>query len=299
MTIAHTQTPPITMNPQNPDRHPKPIPSSTVTIIAPRKGLRALDCKGLYEFRDLFIFLVFRDVRIRYAQSVLGIGWAIVQPVFSMLVFTVVFGRLAQLSSDGEKYSLFALAGLVPWTYFSNAVLEGVNSLIANANMISKVYFPRVILPLSAVCSRLIDLLIALTVLLIVLISSSRIPNWGVLILPYLILVLATTAAGLSMWCASLAVQYRDIKYGMTFAIQLLMYLAPVVYPTSLVPPAYQTAYAINPLVGVIEGFRASLLGTIEMPWGFIAVGSASAACIAASGLVYFQSRERLIADVA
>ncbi|MFO0911766.1 MAG: ABC transporter permease [Pirellulales bacterium] len=287
------------MNFQNTDGYTKPFPSSNVTIIIPRKGLRALDWKGLYEFRDLFFFLVFRDVRIRYAQSVLGVGWAIIQPVFSMLVFTVVFGRLAQVSSDGEKYSLFALAALVPWTYFANAVLEGVNSLITNANMISKVYFPRVILPLSAVCSRLFDLLIALTLLLIVLVFNSRLPNWGILLLPYLILILAITAAGLSMWCASLAVQYRDVKYAMAFGIQLLMYLAPVVYPASLVPTEYQSVYAINPLVGVIEGFRSSLLGTREMPWGLIAIGSASAACIAASGLIYFQSRERLIADVA
>lgn len=268
-------------------------------IIEPRSGWRLVDWKELVDYRDLFAFLVWRDIKVRYAQSALGIGWAIIQPVFQMVVFTIVFGNLAKVSSDGVPYALFSFVALVPWSYFSSALTDGCNSLVTNANMISKVYFPRVILPISAVISKLVDFSIAMLVLFGLMAWFGQMPTRGIFMLPFLILLMMLSAAGLGMWLTSLAIQYRDIKYAMTFVVQLLMYLAPVVYPTSAVPEKYQPFYALNPMVGVIEGFRSALLGTRDMPWAWIAIGTASATTLAITGLLYFRSRERMFADVA
>lgn len=270
-----------------------------VKVIEPRRGWQLVDWRELWEYRDLFLFLVWRDIKVRYAQSALGVGWAVIQPVFSMVVFTIVFGKLAKVSSDGVPYAVFSFVALVPWTYFSNALTDGVNSLVTNANMISKVYFPRVVLPMSAVLSKLVDFSIAMIVLFTLILCYGIVPNWSIVFLPFLILLMMLSAAGLGMWLTALAIQYRDVKYAMTFTVQLLMYAAPVVYPTSAVPERFQSLYALNPLVGVIEGFRAALLGTRSMPWLFLCLGTMSACAIAISGLLYFRSRERLFADVA
>ena len=278
------------------------IPNSVnvaVTIIEPRSGWRLIDFKELYEYRDLFRFLVWRSVKVLYAQSTIGIGWAIIQPLFSMIVFSIVFGKLAKLSSDGVPYPVFSLAALVPWTYFSNALTEGTNSLVQNSNMISKVYFPRLALPLTAVMAKLVDFSIAMLMLAVLMVWFGIVPTLGVLALPLLILIMMLSAAGLGMWLTALAIQYRDVKHAMTFVVQLLMYACPVVYPTSLIPQQYQLLYAINPMVGVIEGFRAALLGSRPMPWDLIAVGAASAIVLALTGALYFRSKERLFADVA
>ncbi|MBI1904245.1 MAG: ABC transporter permease [Planctomycetes bacterium] len=270
-----------------------------VTIIEPRSGWRLVDWKELYQYRDLFRFLVWREIKVRYAQSAVGIGWAIIQPVFSMLVFTIVFGRLAGVSSDGAPYALFSLAALVPWTYFANALTDGAASLVSNANMLSKVYFPRLLLPLSAVMAKLVDFSIALLILGGLMLYYGAVPTWGVLLLPALILLMMFSAAGLGMWLTALAIQYRDVKHAMTFVVQLLMYAAPVVYPTSLIPGRYQLLYALNPMVGIIEGFRAALLGTRPMPWDLLAVGALSTAVLVLSGCLYFRAKERIFADVA
>ena len=278
---------------------PSRASAATVTVIEARHGWRLVDWRELYEYRDLFWFLVWRDVKVRYAQSALGIGWAVIQPVFSMIVFTIVFGNLAKVSSDGVPYAIFSFTALVPWTYFSNALTEGVNSLVTNANMISKVYFPRLVLPMAAVLAKLVDFGIAMVILFALMAWYRQPPNWGVLMLPFLVVLMMLTAAGLGMWLTALAIQYRDVNYAMTFVVQLLMYAAPVVYPASAVPEQYRMAYALNPMVGVIEGFRAALLGTRPMPWLFIALGTLSGLVIAGSGLLYFRSRERIFADVA
>ncbi|QEF99640.1 Teichoic acid translocation permease protein TagG [Stieleria maiorica] len=275
------------------------IDDLTVTVIEPRNGLRLLDLAELLQYRDLFMFLVWRSVKVRYAQSAIGIGWAVIQPVFSMLVFNIVFGKLANMESDGVPYAIFSFTALVPWTYFSNAVNDGTNSLVTGANIISKVYFPRLILPLSAVTAKLIDFAIAMGVLALMMVWFQVVPTWGILASPLLIVMMILTASGLGTWLTALAVQYRDVKHAMSFVVQLLMYAAPVVYPTSLVPERFQYLYALNPMVGVIEGFRAALLGTRDMPWDFIAIGFATSILIAATGLVYFRNRERLFADVA
>jgi lipopolysaccharide transport system permease protein len=272
---------------------------AAATVIEPRRGLRLLDLRELVAYRDLFRFLVWREIKVRYAQSAIGIGWAVIQPVFSMIVFTIVFGRLARISSDGAPYAVFSLAALVPWTYFSNALVDGANSLVTNANMLTKIYFPRVLMPMSAVAAKLVDFGIAMVILAGLMAWYGVIPTWGVLLLPLLILLMIVTAAGLGLWLTAFAVQYRDVKHAMNFVVQILMYAAPVVYPASLIPAPYRLAYALNPMVGVIEGFRSALLGTHSMPWDLLAVGTASALVIAFSGLLYFRRKERLFADVA
>jgi lipopolysaccharide transport system permease protein len=270
-----------------------------VIVIEPRHGRRSIDFAELYQYRDLFVFLTWRSIKVRYAQSAIGIGWAVIQPLFSMLVFNIVFGTLAEIDSEGVPYAIFSFTALVPWTYFSNALSEGTNSLVTGANMISKVYFPRLILPLSAVTAKLLDFGIAMAMLVILMAWYQVVPGWEVIFLPLLILIMLMTAVGLGAWLTALAIQFRDVKHAMSFLVQLLMYAAPVVYPTSLIPEQWQRIYAINPLVGVIEGFRAALLDTRDMPWDFILIGSVSSSIIAFSGLTYFRSRERLFADVA
>ena len=283
-------------------------PDVPVTIIEPRSGWQLIDFAELYQYRDLFRFLIWREIKVRYAQSAIGIGWAIIQPVFTMLIFTIVFGRLAKVSSDGLPYAVFSFAALVPWTYFSNALVDGANSLVSNANMLSKVYFPRLLMPLSAVVAKLVDFCIAMVILAGMMVAYGVAPNWGALLMPYLILLMILTASGLGMWLTALAVQYRDVKHAMNFVVQLLMYAAPVVYPASLIPTYYNLGsvainprllFAINPMVGVIEGFRSALLGTTAMPWELIGIGTLSSMAIAASGALYFRRQERIFADVA
>lgn len=268
-------------------------------VIERRSAWQLVDWRELYEYRDLFYFLVWRGVKVRYAQSALGIGWAVIQPLFSMVVFTIIFGKLAQISSDGVPYAVFSFAALVPWTYFSGALTEGTASLVTNANMISKVYFPRMILPLASVVAKLVDFTIGMLILFGLMIWFGTWPTAGILALPLLVLLMMVTAAGIGMWLTALAVQYRDVNYAIGFVVQLLMYAAPVVYPTTLIPERLQLLYALNPMVGVIEGFRSALLGTRPMPWSFLAVGAVTALIVALSGALYFRMRERVFADVA
>lgn len=270
-----------------------------MTWIRARCGWQLLDFRELYTYRDLFRFLVRREIKVRYAQSAIGVGWAVLQPLSTMLIFTVIFGRLARISSDGIPYALFSFAGLVPWLYFSNSVTDGVNSLIANAPMLSKVYFPRMFLPLSAVAARLIDFAVAGAVLAGLMVWYGFTPTWGLLALPWLLVLVVLSAAGLALWLATLAVQFRDVKHALGFLVQILMYTAPVVYPASLIPKRYQLWYALNPLVAVIEGFRSALLGTHDMPWTFVAIGTCSALVLAGSGAFYFTRKQRSFADVA
>jgi lipopolysaccharide transport system permease protein len=278
-------------------------------VIERTPAWRLVDFRELYAYRDLFRFLTWRSIKVRYAQSAVGVGWAVIQPLFQVVIYTVVFGWLAKLNSDGANYAAFSLVGLVPWTYFANALAESTDSLVSNANMLSKVYFPRLVLPLSAVVAKLFDFAIAFTLTIVVLLLAGVWPTWGLLMLPVLVALMMLSALGLGLWLTTLAIQYRDVKHAMTFVVQLLMYAAPVVYPVSLIPERYelpgglaiwpQTLYALNPMVGVIEGFRAALLGTRPMPFGWIALGAVTAILTTLSGALYFRSREKLFADVA
>ena len=272
--------------------------SGPETVNEPKSGWQFVNLRELWEYRDLFYFLVWRDIKARYAQSVLGIGWAVVQPVFTMIVFTIIFGKLARIDSDGVPYAIFSFTALVPWTYFSNSLTESTGSLINASSMLGKVYFPRLIIPMTPLVSKLVDFGIALLLLFGLMAWFKTIPTIWALTLPLLIILMMLTGAGLGMWLTSLAIQYRDIKYGMGFGVRLLMYATPVVYPVSLIPQKYRMLYALNPMVGVIEGFRAALLGTRLMPWDMITAGSVTAIVVAVTGALYFRRMERIFADV-
>ena len=277
----------------------RPGATPQIVEILPTSGWFNIDWRELWRYRDLLYFMVWRDIKVRYAQSVLGIGWAVIQPVFSMIVFTIVFGNLAKIESDGIPYAIFNFAALVPWTYFANSLTGATDSLVASGRMLSKVYFPRIVIPLAPVFGRLIDFVIALFLLAGLMLWYGIRPVTAAWFLPVLILLMMFNAAGLGMWLTSLAIQYRDVKYGMNFGIQLLMYAAPVVYPTSNVPDRFRLLYAVNPMVGVIEGFRASLLSTTAMPWDLITISALSSLVILLTGLFYFQRMEQFFADVA
>ncbi len=270
-----------------------PITISADAVGAPSK------LAELWRYRELFYFLTWRDVKVRYAQSVLGIGWAVIQPLFPMVIFTIVFGRIAKIDSDGVPYALFSYVGLVPWVYFSNALGDATGSLLKEMSILSKIYFPRLIIPLTSVVGRVIDLAVSFAFLIVLMVWYGVSPTVSVVALPYLILLAATAACGAGMWLSALAVQYRDVRYAAPFVLQLLMYVAPVVYPTSKIPGGWRYVYAVNPMVGVIDGFRASLLGSTAMPWDLIGIGTASALAMLWAGTRYFVNKEAVFADVA
>lgn len=271
----------------------------TQTIIEPKKGWQVIDWRELREYRDLFYFLVWRDIKILYRQTILGFAWAIIRPVFSMIVFSVVFGQLAKIPSDGIPYPLFSYAALIPWTYFSTALNDSTNSLLKNSTMLTKVYFPRLVIPMTPVLAKLVDFVISFLIIGLLMIWYGVAPTWNVLFLPLLTILMVLTASGIGMWLSAMSLQYRDIRLAMQFVTQLLMYAAPVVWPASLVPPQFRLLYGLYPIAGVIEGFRSALLGTTPMPWDLIIVGSVSAVVIAVSGAFYFRRMERVFADVA
>lgn len=276
------------------------------TVIEPTKGWQFVPWRELIKYRDLFYFLVTRDIKVLYKQTVLGFVWAIIRPVFSMVVFSVVFGGLAGIASDGVPYPIFSFAAVLPWSYFSTALTKSSSSLVGNSAMFTKVYFPRMLLPLTPLVAGLVDFGIASIVLGLMMLWYGIVPGTGLLVLPLLLALMMLTAAGAGMWLSALALQYRDVNHAMPFLTQLLLYAAPVVWPVSLITETYphwgaltRLLYGIYPMAGVIEGFRAALLGTTEMPWDLIAVGSLSAILVAASGVLYFTRMQRFFADVA
>lgn len=272
--------------------------ASFYKVIEPTSGWRLIDFHELWRYKDLLYFLTLRGIKARYAQSILGVSWAIIQPLFTTLVFTLVFGGLAKVDSDGMPYLLFSYLALWPWNYFSGTLTESANSLIQNANMITKVYFPRMVLPLSAILSKLLDFMIAFVVVIVLLIYFGQVPGWGIVFLPLLIVQLLMTSLGIGMFLSALAVKYRDVKHALTFVVQLLLYAAPVVYSTNAVPEVYQKFYILNPMVGVIEGFRAAFLDR-PMPWEWIWPGSILSVIFFIFGMMYFRRMERIFADVA
>jgi len=276
---------------------------SQATIIKPRLGWQLIDWKELVEYHDLFYFLIKRDVLAIYKQTVMGFTWAIIRPVFSMIIFSVVFGGLAKIPSDGIPYPIFSYAALIPWTYFSAAMTASTQSLITGRNIFTKVYFPRLVIPLVPVFSKLVDFFISFAILFILMIWYKVVPNINILFLPYLILLMIMTASGIGMWVSAMAIQYRDIPQGINFLSQLFMYAAPVVWPVSLIAEKFGDSavllYGLYPMAGVIEGFRSSLLGSGPMPWTLILSGSFSAILLFVSGAFYFKRKERFFADVA
>lgn len=267
--------------------------------IKPSKGLEFSFISELLNYRDLLWFLVVRGIRAKYAQSVLGVGWAVIQPLLSTIVFTVVFGYLAKIDTEGTPYFIFSLIGTIPWVYFASTVSDASGSLVANAGLITKVYFPRIILPLSTAFTKLIDFFIAFIVALILLIALGYYNLLiGVALLPLLLLILMLASLGIGIWLSVLAVQFRDVKHALGFVIQLLMYTTPVVYPVSNVPLSYRFIYSLNPLVGIIEGFRSAFLMHQPIPWDFIFRGGLISVLLFFTGLVYFTKSERKFADL-
>jgi len=269
-------------------------------IITNEGGLKELlNLRELWKYRDLFWFLVKRDIKTRYAQSVIGVGWAVIQPVFSMIVFTIVFGNIAKINSEGIPYAIFSYTALVPWTYFSSTLTDSSKSLISSRNLITKVYFPRLVIPIAPALAKLVDFGISFLILIGMMAWFGIMPSIWAVFIPLFVLIMMLTATGAGMWLTALAIQYRDIQYGSSFFIQLLLYVSPVIYPASSVPDKFQLVYALNPMVGVIEGFRAVLLGTHSMPWFYLGIGTASALVLFISGVLYFRKMERYFADVA
>ena len=267
------------------------------TIIRPSRGWAPIRAKELWDYRELLYFLVWRDVRVRYKQTALGIAWAVLQPLLTMLVFSLFFGRLARMESDGVPYPVFNLAGLVPWTFFVFGLTEAANSVVGNRNLITKVYFPRVAVPLAPVLAGLVDFAIAFVLLLAVMGWYGIVPGVQALLILPLVLLAFVTAAGAGLWLAALNVQYRDVRYVLPFLTQLWLFATPVVYPSSLVPESWRALYGLNPMVGVVDGFRWSLLGT-GAPGGTIAASTIAALALAAGGALYFRRMERGFADI-
>lgn len=273
-------------------------PNAPVTIIEPQKGWIPLHLKEIWQYRELFYFLTKRDIKVRYKQTLLGGLWAVIQPVFTMIVFTLFFGRLARIPSDGIPYPVFVYAALLPWTYFANAVTAAGNSLVGNANLISKVYFPRIIVPASAALSGLIDFMIALAVLLGMMIYYKFIPGWGILMFPVLLLLTFLCALGVGLWLSALNVHYRDIRYVIPFLVQLWLFITPVIYPVSLVPLPYRWLLALNPMGGLISAYRAAFLGSQTVNWSLLVISAVVIILLLTTGLYYFNKVEKQFADV-
>jgi lipopolysaccharide transport system permease protein len=269
-------------------------------VIKPRKGWQLIDFVELREYRDLLYFLVARDIKVRYKQTVLGGLWAIIQPLFLMVIFTLFFGKLAKIPSDDIPYPIFNFSAMVAWTYFSNSITFSGNSLISleNTGLISKVYFPRLFLPLTAIFAALLDFSIAFVVLIGMMFYFHIYPNVMVLFLPLLIILMMLTASGVGMFLAALNAKYRDIRYTIPFLVQLWMFASPIVYPTSMVPERFHLFYALNPMVGIIEGFRSILLGTIAFPTHMVLVSTLVSVGLFIIGIFYFRQMERYFADV-
>lgn len=269
----------------------------SVIRIEPSHGWKVLNLRELWEYRELLYFLTWRDVRVRYKQTVLGAAWAIIQPFFTMVVFSLFFGRLAKVPSDGVPYPIFSFAALLPWNYFATSLSGAGNSLVGSANLIRKVYFPRLVIPLASVLGGLVDFAVAFVVLLGMMVYFGIRPTAGTLLLPAFLLLALVTALGVGLWLSALNVKYRDVKYTLTFLIQFWMFATPVAYPSSLLGEPWRTLYGLNPMVGVVEGFRWALLGT-QPPSAMVGVSALVSVVLLVSGAFYFRRMEKTFADV-
>jgi lipopolysaccharide transport system permease protein len=270
-----------------------------VLRIEPSKGWVSLKFHELWQYRELLYFLTWRDIKVRYKQTALGAAWAIIQPVFTMLVFSLFFGRLARVPSDGIPYPIFSYAALVPWTFFANGLSHSSDSLVGNANMIKKVYFPRLVVPISSVISGIVDFLLAFVVLLALMASYRIYPTVNIFWLPLLLLLGLITSLGVGLWLSAMNVQYRDVRYVVPFLIQFWLFCTPIAYPSSLLSEPWRTLYALNPMVGVVEGFRWALLGTSTATSGLLmGVSAVMAVGLLVGGALYFRRMEKSFADV-
>jgi homopolymeric O-antigen transport system permease protein len=268
-----------------------------ITIIRPVSGWRIIDFRELREYRDLFYFLVWRDIKILYAQTILGFAWAVLNPAIHIVIFSVIFGKVAKVPTEGIPYVLFSSVAVIPWTYLSQTMTQSSQSLVQGQSMLGKIYFPRLLFPLTPVLARLIDFGISMLILLVIALFYRVLPTWRLLYFPFFVLMMMSIAAGVGMWLSAMAIRFRDVKFAMTFVIQLLMYSAPIVYSAASIPERYRIFYSLNPLVGVIEGFRACLLG-LPIPWVFIWPGLLTTVLLLGTGAMYFKRMERVFVDV-
>lgn len=280
---------------------PRPAP---VLVIGAGGGRVRLRLHEIWEYRELLYFFIWRDVKVRYKQTILGAAWAVLQPAMSAAVFTVFFGRLAGMPSDGLPYPLFAYAGLLVWTFFSGGISQASNSLVGSANLITKVYFPRLVVPAASILSGLLDLAVATPVLVLLMIGYAVRPGPGILLLPAVLLLALTATIGVALWLSALTVEYRDVRYIVPFLVQLWLFLTPVIYPASQVGPLLASRglppwlLGLNPMAGVVEGFRWAVLGTPTAPWPLLATSAIFAVVVLTSGAHYFRAVERSFADV-
>lgn len=266
--------------------------------VEPRRAWTGIDPKELWHYRELLYFLTWRDVKVRYKQTALGAAWAIIQPFFMMLVFSLFFGRLARVPSDGIPYPVFAFCGLLPWQLFAHALTESSNSLVGNQNLITKVYFPRLVIPIAAVLGGVIDFFIAFVILLGMMLYYGIVPGVAILTLPGFLLLALLTALAVGLWLSALNAQYRDVRYTINFLVQFWLFATPVAYPSSLVPEKWRPLYGLNPMAGVVEGFRWALLGKSEPPGMMLWVSVIVVVVLLLGGLYYFRRMEQEFADV-
>jgi len=275
-------------------QHAGPI----TTRIRPSGGWISLNLREIWEYRELIYFFVWRDLKVRYRQTILGVSWAVLQPFLTMVILSLFFGRLAKIPSDGLPYPVFSYAALVPWTFFASSLTTASNSIISSSNMLKKIYFPRMTLPIAAVLSGLVDLFLALLVLLGMMLVYGLVPTANVLWLPALLLLTLVTSLGASLWLSAMNVQFRDVRYAVPFLIQAWMFATPVAYPSSLLSEPWKTVYGLNPMAGVVEGSRWALLGTDTAPGLIILVSTLVAVALLLSGAYYFRRMEKSFADV-
>lgn len=279
----------------------KIIPSDgqvPVTLIKPAGKWSAIRFDELWAYRELLYFFIWRDIKVRYRQTVMGVLWAVIQPFFTMLVFSLFFGNLAGVPSDDVPYPIFSFAALVPWTFFANALTQGSNSLVNSADMIRKIYFPRLTLPTATVLSGVLDFGLAFVMLLIMMLFYRLVPTINILWLPLFLLLALITSLGASLWLSAMNVQFRDVRYTIPFLTQAWLFITPIAYPSSLLSEPWRTLYGLNPMAGVVEGFRWALLGTDTAPGPIILVSSLAAVLLLVSGIYYFRKMEKTFADV-
>jgi len=268
-----------------------------VTVIKPPGGWMPVDFKELKDYRDLFYFLVWRDIKVLYAQTILGFAWAVLNPLIQIIIFSVIFGAVAKLSTDGIPYVLFSAVAIIPWTYMSESMSASSQSLVTGQSMLGKVYFPRILFPITPILAKLVDFSISIFLLVGVLFYYEVAPTWNLVYLPFFVLLMIAVHAGIGMWLSALAIRFRDVKFAMPFAIRMLIYSGPILYTASSIPEQYRLLYSLNPIVAVIEGYRACLLG-LPMPWEYILPGTLVAVVIFLGGAFYFRKMEHVFVDV-
>jgi len=273
------------------------IVDENVTIIEPASRWQFINLKELMEYRDLFYFLVWRDIKVLYAQTIMGFSWAILNPVIQIIIYTVVFGKVAKVPTEGIPYALFSSVAIIPWTYMSQVMTTSSQSLVTGQNLLGKVYFPRLIFPMTPVLSKLINFGISLIILLGILIYYKVYPTWNILAIPLFVIYMMVLPAGVGLWLSGMAVRFRDIRHAMPFVIRMLMYSAPIVYSVASISDTNRLLYSLNPIVGVIEGYRACFLGT-PIPWQFVVPGMLSTFLIFITGILYFRKMEHVFVDV-